>query len=238
MTAGSTTAERVLSFHEFLAGIDLQLPNGFKAVNPYAKDRSAGAAAALITDFYETFYADCLPRHLILGSSPARRGSAITGVPFAGPEVLSRLNHELAQGYRVAPASARFLDSVIHSYGGYSAFYQNFLMGFACPIGIISVLEGSRERNANYYDTQPLRRAVDNLLVESFRRQAECGADRSVCYVIGSGSNYKILAELNRDLQCFEELVPLPHPRYVTQYAPSRTAEFADLYLRELRRRT
>ncbi|HAJ56002.1 MAG TPA: DUF4918 domain-containing protein, partial [Lactobacillus sp.] len=43
-----------------------------------------------MTTFYKKYFNDTKPRRLILGSSPARRGTAITGVPFEDEDELKK----------------------------------------------------------------------------------------------------------------------------------------------------
>ncbi|CWV11222.1 Uncharacterised protein [Listeria monocytogenes] len=81
MTENTTIAKRILQFNEALANCSFDLPEGYRTVNPYSGDQSE-LVQKITMAFYQKYYNDTKPRQIILGSSPARRGSAVTGVPF------------------------------------------------------------------------------------------------------------------------------------------------------------
>ncbi|EGK2636468.1 DUF4918 family protein, partial [Listeria monocytogenes] len=81
MTENTTIAKRILQFNEALANSSFDLPEGYRTVNPYSGDQSE-LVQKITTTFYQKYYNDTKLRRIILGSSPARRGSAVTGVPF------------------------------------------------------------------------------------------------------------------------------------------------------------
>jgi len=74
-------AEKVLQFNDKLSNETLDLPDGFKIINPF-KGESKEIVKVITTSFYQKYYNDIHTRRLILGSSPARRGTAVTGVPM------------------------------------------------------------------------------------------------------------------------------------------------------------
>lgn len=76
-----TFAQKVLQYNQTLSSIQLNLPDGFRIINPFAGD-SKDIVENITKIFYEKYYNDNKNRYLILGSSPARRGTALTGVPF------------------------------------------------------------------------------------------------------------------------------------------------------------
>lgn len=76
-----TFAQKVLQYNENLSSIQLNLPDGFRIINPFAGN-SKEIVQNITKIFYEKYYSDNKSRYLILGSSPARRGTAVTGVPF------------------------------------------------------------------------------------------------------------------------------------------------------------
>lgn len=76
-----TFAQKVLQFNNKLSQISMELPYGFKIINPFSGDKRETVNDITVA-FYKKFYNDSNKRRLILGSSPARRGTAITGVPF------------------------------------------------------------------------------------------------------------------------------------------------------------
>ncbi|MFD8261361.1 hypothetical protein ACFV19_21050 [Streptomyces griseoluteus] len=76
---------------------------------------------------------------------------------------------------------------------------------------------------------------LDSFLLKSLERQLAFGIDASVCYCIGSGENFSFLSKVNEGQRFFKKIVPLEHPRFITQYNGGRIEEFAEKYLRALR---
>lgn len=76
-----TFEQKVLQYNQTLSSIQLNLPDGFRIINPFAGD-SKDIVENITKIFYEKYYNDNKNRYLILGSSPSRRGTALTGVPF------------------------------------------------------------------------------------------------------------------------------------------------------------
>lgn len=81
MKQNKTLANQILQFNEALSLTTMELPTGFRLINPYNGDQK-NLVSEITAAFYQKYYNDNKPRRLILGSSPARRGSALTGVPF------------------------------------------------------------------------------------------------------------------------------------------------------------
>ncbi|MGW2477001.1 uracil-DNA glycosylase family protein [Streptomyces sp. NPDC001665] len=235
MNGRTTVADRILQFNEGLAGTTLELPPGFKVVNPFSGPQKE-RVREVTTAFYRKFYADDSPRRLIMGSSPARRGTAVTGIPFEDAKVLATdTGVDLGDGYGVSRPSAGFLHNVITRYGGREQFYADFVMSFVCPLGLARTTPQGREVNCNYYENKKLLESLESFLSYSLKRQLEFGIDTTVCYCIGSGGNFAYLSKVNESQGLFGEIVPLEHPRFITQYNGSRTDEYTAKYLRAFR---
>jgi len=235
MNGRTTVADRILQFNERLAGTTLELPPGFRVVNPFSGPQKE-RVREVTTAFYRRYYDDDRPRRLVLGSSPARRGTAVTGVPFEDAKLLeSDTGIDVADGYAVSRPSAGFLHDVIARYGGRTRFYADFVMSFVCPLGLVRTKTQEREVNCNYYESKKLVEFLRSFLVDALERQLEFGTDTSVCYCIGSGENFKFLSALNGEKGYFKKIVPLEHPRFITQYNGDRKEEFAEKYLSTLR---
>ena len=235
MNGRTTVADRILQFNEGLAGTTLELPPGFRVVNPFSgpqKERVREVTNA----FYRRYYDDDRPRRLVLGSSPARRGTAVTGVPFEDAKLLeSDTGVDVGDGYAVSRSSAGFLHDVIARYGGRTQFYADFVMSFVCPLGLVKTNPKGREVNCNYYEGKKLVESLQAFLVNTLERQLEFGTDTSVCYCIGSSGNFAFLSALNDGKGYFKKIVPLEHPRFIMQYNSGRREEFAEKYLSALR---
>ncbi|WEH37855.1 DUF4918 family protein (plasmid) [Streptomyces sp. AM 4-1-1] len=235
MNGQTMVADRILQFNEGLADTTLELPPGYRVVNPFSGPQKE-RVREVTTAFYRRHYDDDRPRRLILGSSPARRGTAVTGVPFEDAKLLeSDTGVDVSDGYAVSRPSAGFLHDVITRYGGRPRFYADFVMSFVCPLGLVKTTPQGREANANYYENNELLKALEGFLVGALERQLEFGTDTSVCYSIGSGGNFKFLTKVNEGRGFFKEIVPLEHPRFIMQYNGDRKEEFAEKYLRALR---
>ncbi|MDR0897048.1 MAG: SMUG2 DNA glycosylase family protein [Oscillospiraceae bacterium] len=205
-------AGRILQHRSELSQDVPMLPIDYHALIPPITERLAA--------FYHQHYSDTHPRRLILGSSPARRGSAQSGIPFVDDAP--------------RPASA-FLADVIAGCGGEEAFYKQFLMDFLCPLALVRTTAQRREVNANYYESTALQQALTPLMLAHLQGLIALGIDRSVCFCIGSGENFRFLSQINAAQGFFERLVPLEHPRFIMQYHAAQRGVYLEKYLRALR---
>lgn len=222
-----TFAEYALRFYAGLARKQLQVPPGFKILNPFTKEQIMQVTRA----FYEKYYHDTHKRRMILGSSPARLGSAQTGIPFEDGNFLETITGFPLEKRHGNRSSSDFMENVKRKYGGRAAFYATFYMNFVCPLGVAGVTAAGREVNCNYYENKTLRYTLRPFMVDALREQMEFGIDVSVCYCIGSGENYQFLSQLNAEYGFFRRIVPLPHPRFIMQYHAKQKDEFLKYYL-------
>lgn len=78
ITLNKTNSEIILNYCNYLSKINIQPFENYKIINPYNNEQ-----IKLITKkFYNKYYNDYKKRKLILGSNPARRATATTGIPF------------------------------------------------------------------------------------------------------------------------------------------------------------
>lgn len=230
----ATIARRILAFNERLADTTLDVPPGFTVINPFS-GQQRDRVREVTTAFYSKYYDDDKPRRLVLGSSPARRGTAVTGVPFEDARLLESETGVDVDGYAVSRPSAGFLHDVINRYGSRKEFYADFVMSFVCPLGLAREKTNGREVNCNYYESRKLLATLESFLTESLEEQLTFGIDTSVCYCIGSGENFNFLSSMNEGQRYFRKIIPLEHPRYITQYNRDRKEEFLNKYLAALR---
>ncbi|MDH2390123.1 DUF4918 family protein [Streptomyces sp. HNM0663] len=234
MNGRTTVAHRILQFNAELAETTLELPPGFTVINPFSGPQKE-RVREVTTAFYHKYYDDDKPRRLVLGSSPARRGTAVTGVPFEDAQLLESETGVDVDGYAVSRPSAGFLHDVIRRYGGRDEFYADFVMSFVCPLGLVRRSPKGKEVNCNYYENKKLLELLHSFLVDALERQLAFGTDTSVCYCIGSGENFRFLSKVNEDERFFQRIVPLDHPRFITQYNRDREEEFAEKFLSAFR---
>lgn len=234
MSGRTTVAGRVLQFNEQLAETALELPPGFTVINPFSGPQKRHVRE-VTSAFYQRFYDDHEPRRLVLGSSPARRGTAVTGVPFVDAELLKSESGIDIDGYAISRTSSGFIDDVISRYGGRDRFYAEFAMSFVCPLGLVRRNAKGGEVNAKYYENKKLLESLRSFIVDTMKRQLAFGTDTSACYCIGSGENFRFLSRINMEERFFDKILPLEHPRFITQYNAGRKGEFIEKYVRALR---
>lgn len=220
-------AERVIEFHRFLE-LDVTLPAGIEAIDPYTANDEV---FSIMCRFYRKFYEDENRRRLILGINPGRLGAGITGVPFTDTKRLSEeCGIDIPHAVSHEPSSV-FVYEMIRAYGGVRKFYGDFYINSVCPIGFVINRKG-RKTNFNYYDSEELLEVVRPFIIENLKNQSGFGIDTTECFCLGTGKNYKYLAQLNKELNLFRKITPLEHPRYVVQYKNRSRGEYVDRYLR------
>ena len=233
MNEEKTFAQKVIQFDENLSNISIELPEGFKIINPFNGDKKE-TVYKISTSFYKKFYNDRNNRHLILGSSPAHRGTAVTGVPFEDALHLQKETGIIIDKFYINKSSSGFLYEVIEKYGGCEKFYSDFYMNFVCPIGIVKTNSKGKNVNCNYYDNNKLQETLYSLIINSIKSQINFGIDTSVCYCIGSGKNYDFMTKINNKYHFFKKIIPLEHPRFIMQYNLKHKDEFLKKYLEAL----
>lgn len=226
--------DKIIEFDKYLANVKIDVPDNFKIINPFNSD-SKYKTNQVVEAFYHKFYSDNKKRRMILGSSPARKGTAVTGVPFEDVAHLQEETGIYIDAFYVNKASSNFLYDVIGSYGGCKKFYNDFYMNFVCPLGIVRVNPNGNEVNCNYYENKKLMMSLYDFIVETLKIQIEFNIDRSICYCIGSGENYKFLCKINDEFKFFDKIIPLEHPRFIMQYNSKNKDYYLEKYLNALR---
>ena len=173
---------------------------------------------------------------MILGSSPARRGTALTGVPFEDVNHLQKDTGISLDAFGANKRSSSFLYEVMEEYGGRQNFYKQFYMSFVCPLGIEKINLKGNWVNCNYYENVALKKYLHTFIVDSLRCQIDFNIDTTVCFCIGSGENFKFLTNINNEHHFFDTIVPLEHPRFIMQYNADRKEEFMQKYVNTFRR--
>lgn len=229
-----TFAQKVLQYNKTLSSIQLNLPDGFRIINPFTGD-SKDVVQSITKAFYEKYYNDNKSRCLILGSSPARHGTAVTGVPFEDAFHIQKETGIMINNFYVNKSSSNFLYDVIEKYGGAKTFYSRFFLNFVFPLSIFKINSKGNEVNCNFYDNKNLQKYFQNFIIDSIRTIISFGIDTSVCFCIGSGKNFSILNELNKMYKFFEKIIPLEHPRYIMQYNSKNKETFINKYLAALK---
>lgn len=230
MTKNKTFSDNVLAFNEWLSNISLDLFGNYSISNPF-NGKNREQIKDITKAFYNKYYNDNNKRCLILGSSPARKGTAITGIPFEDASHLYKETGIMIDNFYINKSSSNFLYDVMEEYGGCEKFYKDFFMSFVCPLGIVDVNSKGNEVNSNYYQNKKLENVLYNFIVDSLKKQIAFGIDTSICYCIGSGENFKFLTKINEQYKFFDKIVALEHPRFIMQYHSKDRNKYLKKYI-------
>ena len=201
------------------------LPNGIEVLFP----QNDPQIKAIVKKFFTKYFNDNTPRQLMLGINPGRFGAGITGVNFTAPKQLKDfcgIDHHLKSSSEL---SAEFIYDMITGYGGVNKFYQDWFIGAVCPLGFIK-----NGKNINYYDDKDLTDAVTPFIIDCINRQLSMGFTIERCLCIGEEKNFKFLSRLNADHKWFNQIIPLPHPRFILQYRRKQKDKYIHQYLSAL----
>ena len=225
-----TTAQKIVAFNDTLRNTSINLPGKHRLINPFTND-DRQRIAQITHRYYRQYYYDDKRRFMILGSSPARRGTVLTGVPFEDVNHLQKDTGIFLDAFGANKRSSSFLYEVMEEYGGRQKFYKRFYMSFVCPLGIEKINLKGNWVNCNYYENAVLKKCLYPFIVDSLRRQIDFNIDTSVCFCIGSGDNFKFLTNINNEHHFFDTIVPLEHPRFIMQYNADCKEEFMQKYV-------
>jgi hypothetical protein len=216
--------ERVMQF--FLSLRPPQtLPRGFAWLHPQIQKETRN----VMQQFFSKYYHDNEQRVLLLGINPGRFGAGITGINFTAPRQLSEychIAHSLGNGSEL---SAEFIYDMINAGGGPEWFFKRCYIGSVCPLGLTK--DG---KNINYYDDSSLLAAIFPFVENCVIEQSGWPVPKDKLICIGGEKNYRFLLQLNKKWNWFEEIIPLPHPRFIMQYRRKEKASYIEQYLQAL----
>jgi hypothetical protein len=216
-----TWAQHLLDFYSNLQPPE-QLPNDIEWLYP----QKEAAVMKILERFLLKYYNDGKPRRVLLGINPGRYGAGVTGVNFTAPKQLLEycgIDHEFKKQTEL---SAEFIYEMINAYGGAEKFYARFFIGSVCPLGFVK-----HGKNINYYDDKELLKTAEPFIIKSLKQLLDFKIDSKICLAIGGEKNFKYLNSLNNRFQWFEEILPLPHPRFIMQYRRKQKQQFILQYL-------
>lgn len=219
-------SSQVLRFYANLQDLTA-LPDGFSSIFPFRNSETL----RVMNEFYNKYYQDDQARIFLYGINPGRFGAGVTGISFTDPYTLAEecgIPNSLESRREISSA---FIYHMINAYGGPKKFYDNFFITSICPIGFLRA-----GKNANYYDSKDVAGQLSDQIVDWMWEQINFGARRDVAFSIGQGTNFKMLERLNKQHGFFEQIRPLPHPRWVMQYRRKKMDIFADQYCLELQK--
>jgi hypothetical protein len=217
---GKTLPEKIISFYRGLEFSDL-LPDGVTVMNPYRSED----VISILSLFSRKYYAESVPRTMILGINPGRFGAGVTGITFTDPV---RLQSSCGIGNtfpKRQELSSVFIYEMIERMGGPDRFYSGFFLSAVCPLGFLK-----NNLNMNYYDDRVLEKAVTPFIVETLKQQLRFGINRDRVICLGEGKNFQYLEKRNREHGFFHEVIPLAHPRFIMQYRLKKKEEYLNSY--------
>ena len=229
-----TISQNILQFNEILSHQEPKVPNGFRIINPFIGENK-DKINKIANIFYNKYYNDNNYRYIILGSSPSRSGSAITGIPFEDSEHLEiETGISFNKKFSANISSQDFLSEIIMKYGGFKKFYSKFYMNFVCPVGLVKINSNGKEINYNYYENKELQNSLYDFMIDMLKNMIKIGINRTKCYCMGSGGNYNFLMQINEKYGFFNKIIPLEHPRFIMQYNSKNKDFFVEKYMKAL----
>ena len=217
-------SKKILSFFNSL-DLNFDLPADIEVMNPFRNT----ATFKLCKKFYQKYYADNQKRHLILGINPGRFGGGVTGIPFTDPIRLQSVCGIENDFPKKQELSSLFVYEMIDAFGGPEMFYNTFYISSVFPLGFTK-----NNKNLNYYDDRELEKNVKGCVIECLQIQLNFGINRDTAFCLGEGKNFDYLTKLNAEMNFFERIVPLPHPRFIMQYRLKKKEAYIQRYLCEL----
>ena len=198
------------------------LPNGIEILFPQQNEE----VMKVVETFFYKFCNDNNPRHLIFGINPGRFGAGTTGINFTAPKQLREFCG-IDHGFKSqTELSAEFIYTAILAYGGVKKFYKNYFITSVSPLGFVK-----NGTNLNYYDDKSLQQAVTPFIISSIRKQIALGFKTNYCICIGGDKNLKFFSALNEKYKFFDQIIPLPHPRFIMQYRRKQIENYVRQYL-------
>ena len=218
-------AEMIINFYRSLE--PPPLPKGIEILFPQENKE----VMKVVETFFCKFYNDTNPRHLIFGINPGRFGAGTTGINFTAPKQLKEfcgIDHSFKSQTEL---SAEFIYESIQAYGGVEKFYANYFITSVSPLGFLK-----NGLNLNYYDDKKLQTVATPFIIDSIQKQISLGFKTDFCICIGGDKNLKFFSALNQEYEFFDEIVPLPHPRFIMQYRRKQKENYIQQYLLAFRR--
>lgn len=224
-------AGKIISFYKD-THFEGKLPEGISVMNPF---RTNPIVMEVVSQFYRKFYSDNRERHMILGINPGRFGAGTTGIHFTDTLRLEQKCGLSLHGIETYETSSVFMYDMIDRYGGPQKFYGDYYIGAVSPLGFTTANSKGKEVNFNYYDSKELVSSLMDFILESLRKQLEFGIFRDICFCLGTGKNFRFISDLNDSYHFFNEIVPLPHPRFIMQYRLKKKQLYINSYIEKLK---
>lgn len=221
-----TFGASIIAYYRDIAP-DRELSNNVEWLNPF-DDKEVNDAVEF---FYEKYFSDHAKRTLILGINPGRFGAGITGIPFTDPIRLED-NCGIANNFQKRPElSSEFVYELIEAYGGPQSFYRDFYISSVSPLGFIR-----NGTNYNYYDSVAFFKKLKDYLTNHMEQHWKWPMHEGIVVNWGKGKNEDFIRRLYPDFEKgpFDELLSLPHPRWIMQYRRKKKEEWIGRFINRL----
>jgi hypothetical protein len=202
------------------------LPGDIEVMNPYSQPY----VREVSVQFFNTYFPDSNNRILILGINPGRFGAGVTGITFTDPIRLEKECGIQNKFRKRQEVSSVFIYDMIRNFGGPSMFYSHFMLSAISPLGFTR-----SGKNINYYDTRELTLALNDFIIETLKQQISIAGFSEKVICLGEGRNYEYLDKLNHQYHFFNEVISLPHPRWIMQYRYHERMNYINEYVRILK---
>jgi len=184
-------------------------PRPVKLLNPYERQ----SVQDVCNIYYQKYFGDEGKRTVLLGINPGRLGAGITGISFTDAEKLERYCDIPNSFDKKEELSSKFIYNWITQEGNVETFYRDFIILSVCPLGFVR--DG---KNINYYDQPDLMKRSEKLIIQQQDLLVNHHKIEKTVYMLGKGKNFKYFKSLNEKHKWYNEVKPLPHPRWVMQY--------------------
>ncbi len=219
-------ADKIITFNTQLK-YQGNLPEGFQVLNPYLNNPET---LKVMRRFYHKYYNDNNQRKFIIGINPSRNGAGVTGIPFTDTKRLKSVCGIEMKSAHTHEISSVYLYDVIEAFGGAEKFYHQFYINSPFPLAIIRHTKGNNWVNANYYDDKNLFTHVKNFMIASLKDHITLGLNTDEVFVLGVKNAY-FIKKINEEMNFFNKITVLEHPRYIQQYKSKEKQLYIDKYL-------
>jgi hypothetical protein len=220
-----TFGEKAIDFYKNIE-IPQEQTNGVSFMNPYKDD----VVQNILKQFFTKFFDDNKKRTFLIGINPGRFGGGLTGIAFTDPINLEEKCGIKNNIPKKPELSSKFIYKLIDEYGGVEKFYSNFFITAIYPFALIK--DG---KNYNYYDSKRIYEKLKPDIIQHLQSQIDFGAYSNKAICLGK-KNEKYLHDINNELNFFEEIITVDHPRYIMQYKLKKNDEYIEYYLDSLSR--
>ena len=216
-----TVRDQVINFYANFRKTNF-FDSSYQLHNPF----DAPSRRAAIEEFCAKFYDDDKPRVHLIGINPSRLVTSSTGVNYTDGFALKEFCGIDNSFSKSRELTATFFYEMINQVGGSETFYSRVFAWAALPVAIT---DGNSY--TNYYDVP--EESVRELVLNNLRWMMSL-PNLGRLVIVGTGENKKFLESLPGYPFGYNEIVSLPHPRWIMQYNRKNIAKYVDEYCKAL----